>query len=99
MAEGGFLDPEDVAKLPTWMQVAVGCFAVQEAHQAEDPEDTLMMQLTLPELAQFSLGLMLQALLFPELTFFAQRTQAKLKALTKAQDYFEHGGDDNDDRA
>lgn len=90
----GFEAREDFGNIPSWGRLAIAAQSIFEALEIEDPEDTLFVQLTLPELAILTFGMQVAANLFPELGPLAVRLYKKLRGLTAAQEYFGPKEDD-----
>lgn len=94
MPEG---DLDNLKNVPSWGQYAIGCQSLVVAQEDEDVEDTLMVQLTVTEVAMVSLGIILLERMFPEMRQMAERFGLKIQELAKVQEYF--SGDDDDDGA
>ena len=82
---GHFADLND---LPSWIQYNLACSsAARAAEIANDPEDTLMVQLTFSELSTLTLGLLVMSRVFPELVDLAAELSRKLKQVGEAQGF------------
>lgn len=82
---GHFADLND---LPSWEQYFLACeSAAKAARVANDPEDTLMVQLTFSELSTLTLGLLIMGRVFPELAGLAAQLSEKLKEVATAQEF------------
>lgn len=94
MADGSW--SSDLPNIPSWAEYAIGAQSIVAAGESDDPEDALMVQLLLSELALFAFGLALIGRLFPELMPQAERMGVKLKELSMVQQYFENEEDDSE---
>lgn len=92
----GFEPREDFGNIPSWGRFAIAAQSIFEAVEAEDPEDTLFVQLTLPELAILTFGLQTAVNLYPEMVPLGVRVYKKLRGLVDAQEYFGPKGDDDE---
>lgn len=82
---GHFADLND---LPSWVQYDLAGDSVARASKiANDPEDTLMVQLTFSELSTLTLGLLITGRVFPELVGLASDLSKKLKEVATAQEF------------
>ena len=82
---GHFADLND---LPSWIQYNLSAASAARASKiANDPEDTLMVQLTFSELTTLTLGLLVMGRMFPELAGLGAALSEKLKEVSLAQDF------------
>lgn len=85
---------EHLDNVPSWRRDGFAIeMGIMPAVRVEDPEKTMMVQLTMPELAIFAFGLTIIERLFPELAMLARRVSSKLEELAEVQDYL---SDDSD---
>lgn len=93
MPEGGFLCASD--GLLSWELYAVAAAAVAKSFFGEvDQEDTLLIQLTTPEVGLVCLGALLASRIFPELYGPAIEMNRKLIEVSDTQDFFKAGSTD-----
>lgn len=92
MPEG--FDMADITGIPSWAQYNLSARSLLVAFEKEDPEDTLMAQLTTPEFGLTVLGLMLLQRFFPEFRGVCGRLTEKFADLAGAQEFF--GGPSNE---
>lgn len=78
----------DITALPSWMQYLISARSLLMAFEHEDPEDTLMVQLTTPELGLTVLGLLVMQRMFPEFQGACGTLAVKLTELARAQEFF-----------
>lgn len=89
---GHFADLND---LPSWIQYDLAAGSAARAHKiANDPEDTLMVQLTFSELSTLTLGLLVMGRMFPELVGLGASLSEKLKEVAAAQNFLNSGRDE-----
>jgi hypothetical protein len=84
--------------VPSWRK---DLFAIEggilPALRDEDVQETLMVQLTMPELALYTFGLVTLERLYPELAPLAMRCSAKIAELAQAQEYLSDSSDTSED--
>ena len=93
MPEGGFLKAGDGL---SWNLYAIAAGAIAKSFLGGvDPEDTLMVQLTTPEVGMLTLGSLLASRIFPELIPVSLVLQDKLIELSDVQEFFTQPEDDS----
>lgn len=90
MPEGSY---EHLRNFPTWRRDSLAIEGgILPSLADEDVEETLMVQLTMPELALYTFGLSLIERLFPELSPLCVRCSEKMADLCRAQEYLSEPG-------
>lgn len=74
--------------LPSWQQYSIASRSLLKALDLDDPETTLMVQLTLSELSIATFGLIALVRMFPEFTPIANNLSNKLNEIGQAQGLF-----------
>ena len=82
--EGAFYD---LNKLPSWTQYVLSCRSLLKALEVDDPEETLMVQLTISELSLVSFGLLILSRIFPEFVPVANDLSLKVTEISNAQGF------------
>ena len=82
--EGGFYD---LHKLASWVQYTFAAKSLLAALELDDPEETLMVQLTVSELSLMSFSLLILSRIFPEFMPIANDLSAKVSELSDAQNF------------
>lgn len=87
MPAGGFIHSDEGM---SWELYAVAANAIAKSGYSGkvDLDDTLMVQLTTPEVGMFTLGCLLVSRIFPELYPLALVLNAKLIELVDVQEFF-----------
>lgn len=83
-AEGAFYNLHD---FPSWTQYALSARSTVTATGVDDPEEVVLLQLTISETCLLSLGLLVLARLFPEFVGIASDLSQKVTAVSHAQGF------------
>lgn len=75
----------DLAKLPTWIQYLLMCRSLQNAIEIDNPEETVIFQMTIAEMSLTCLGLLSICRIFPEFTPQANALSDKLCEIGEVQ--------------
>lgn len=84
-------DADDMKDLSGVEQYLIGIHTLTKALAKEDMEDTLMVQLTYPEVVLLPFSLLVASRVFPELRPLAGDLSQKLHELAKAQEFLTRG--------
>lgn len=84
MPDGAF---HDLSKLASWIQYTLAAKSLLEAMDVDDPEETLLVALTISELSIVSFGLLLLGRIFPEFAPVASDLSLKVTELSDAQGF------------
>lgn len=82
--EGAFYD---LHSLPSWLQYSLAAKSLLAALEVDDPEETVMLQLTISELSMTSLGLLVLSRMFPEFIPVASSLSTKVSEVSNAQGF------------
>ena len=77
----------DLNEFPSWVQYTVAAKSLLTALDLDDPEQTLMVQLTLSELSTATFGLICLVRMFPEFTKIANSLSDKIQEIGQAQHF------------
>ena len=77
----------DLNKLPSWVQYTLAAKSLMKAIELDDPEQTMMLQLTVSELSVATFGLIALVRMFPEFVPVANDLSEKIREIGKAQDF------------
>lgn len=81
-------DMDALESLPSWLRLNIAATSAWNAQLVNDVEETLLIQLTLGDLALLMYGLNIIEFLSPELGDAAMRIFKKIKELEHAQEFF-----------
>lgn len=84
--EGAFIF-YDLNQLPSWGQYRIAAKSLLKALSLDDPEQTLMLQLTVSELSALTFGLISLVRMFPEFTQVANSLSDKIQEIGRAQQF------------
>lgn len=77
----------DLNQLPSWTQYTIAAKSLLKSLELDDPEETLLVQLTLSELSVATFGLISLIRMFPEFVSIANDLSNKLAAVGGAQGF------------
>jgi hypothetical protein len=83
--EGGFF--ADLHNVPSWEAYRLAARSLVNSLKIEDPEDTLMVQLTFPEVCAVTLALVTLGRFFPEMQGIAADLSMKLREVSDGQEF------------
>ena len=84
MPDGSFFD---LHHLPSWTQYQLASKSLLAALELDNPEETVMLQLTISELSMLSFGLLALTRMFPEFAPIAADLSEKVTDCSVAQEF------------
>ena len=77
----------DLNELPSWVQYTLAAKSLLKAIELDDPEKTMMLQLTVSEVSVATFGLIALIRMFPEFTPVANNLSNKIQEIGQAQKF------------
>ena len=87
----------DLNQLPSWMQYTIAAKSLLKSLDLDNPEDPLLVQLTLSELSVVTVGLISLCRMFPEFEPVASLLSNKLSEIGQSQGFLRAPSVDGED--